>query len=75
MAQKHCDAEIVEFQLLKDPAVLPPARGVPVHPPPGLDMARQEYLYKQIRKFCRDDAQDITCPKPKSTAPNNIVRV
>ena len=68
MAKKHRDAEVVEFQLLKDPAIRPPVSGLPVLPPPGLDMARQQYLFKEIRKFCRDDAKDITCPEPKSTA-------
>ena len=76
MAQKHRDAEVVEFQLLKDPAVLPPKDGFLVQPPPGLDMARQEYLFKEIRKYCRDEAKDTTCPKPKSTAPQKkTVRV
>ena len=78
MLQKHTDTEVVEFQLLKDPAVRPPLCGVPVQPPPGLDMPRQKYLFKEIRKFCREDAQDITCPKPtcaKPTAPKKTVRV
>ena len=63
-AQKHRDAEEIKFQLLKDPAVRPPATGVPVQPPPGLDYARQEYLFTKLREFCADDAKDITCPTP-----------
>ena len=76
-AQRHRDAEVIEFQLLKDAAVKPPAIGVPVQPPPGLDMARQEYLFSKLREFCADDAKDITCPKPvhsthQPTAPKPI---
>lgn len=63
-AQKHRDAEEIKFQLLKDPSVKPPVTGVPVQPPPGLDYARQEYLFTKLREYCADDAKDITCPTP-----------
>ena len=32
--------------------------------PPPLDYKRQEYLYKNIRPFVRDEFKDITCPQP-----------
>ena len=66
IAQKHRDAQEVEFQLLKDPAVIPPVDGYAVQPPPGLDLARQNYLFTKIRPFCADEAKDITCPQPNT---------
>ena len=35
--------------------------------PPPLDYKRQEYLYKNIRPFVRDEFKDITCPSPTYT--------
>ena len=38
--------------------------------PPGLDAARQWYLYDQIRQFCGSRlAEDLTCPKPTVPKP------
>ena len=38
--------------------------------PPGLDPARQWYLYEHIRQFCGSRlAQDLTCPKPTVLKP------
>ena len=36
----------------------------PVIKPIGLSQTRQWYLYRQIREFCRDGTEDLTCPKP-----------
>ena len=36
--------------------------------PPPLDYKRQEYLYKIIRPFVKDEFKDITCPKPTQNA-------
>ncbi|XP_070173725.1 uncharacterized protein [Littorina saxatilis] len=33
-------------------------------PPPGLPLARKQYLYQQIRPFVKPCAQDIVCPRP-----------
>ena len=33
--------------------------------PPGLSLDRQWYLYEQIRKFCDEEFQDVTCPEPR----------
>ena len=33
-----------------------------VIPPAGLLLARQSYLYNQIREFCRDGTEDLVCP-------------
>ncbi|XP_067943168.1 uncharacterized protein [Watersipora subatra] len=32
--------------------------------PEGLDNDRQEYLYNNIREFCRPGTEDLVCPKP-----------
>jgi hypothetical protein len=36
--------------------------------PPPLDYKRQEYLYRNIRPFVRDEFKDITCPQPIYTS-------
>src|SRR5436190_12901370 len=35
--------------------------------PPPLDYKRQEYLYRNIRAFVRDEFKDITCLRPTYT--------
>lgn len=35
-------------------------------PPPGLDQARQEYLYRHIREFVEDPWKDVLCPLPST---------
>ena len=37
---------------------------ITVLPSKLLSLMRQEYLYKNIRKFVDDPFQDIICPKP-----------
>ena len=69
-AKKQYNAEEeIKFQLLRDVNVLPPKDGFPMLQPPGLDIARQNYLYKQIREYCENYAKDTTCPKPASSTP------
>ena len=34
--------------------------------PAGLPLARQLYLYKQIREYYRDGTEDLACPNPHS---------
>ncbi|CAK6981240.1 hypothetical protein cypCar_00043689%2C partial, partial [Scomber scombrus] len=65
LAKTHCDAEPIEYQLLRNGADLPPVDSLPVLAPPGLTIDRQAYLYEKIRPFCADEARDITCPAPK----------
>ena len=36
----------------------------PMLVPPPMKYERQEYLYKYIRPFVRDEFKDATCPKP-----------
>ena len=56
------------FQLLSNADILPPIDGLPVQAPPGLDTARQTYLFEKIREFCHKEGMDMTCPAPKSRA-------
>lgn len=38
-------------------------------PPPGLDVARQTYLYKHIREYVDDEWKDVMCPAPGTVYP------
>lgn len=46
-----------------DPEVLPD-----IIVPKGLDVKRQQYLYKEIREFVSEDKQDLVCPFPREMA-------
>ena len=37
--------------------------------PPGLNVARQWYLFEQIREFCKETCGDLVCPQPKTAKP------
>ena len=58
-----CSSEEAEIRdiLIKMPAktAMPP-----VILPPGLSYERQEYLYNEIREFCKEEVKDLVCPKP-----------
>ena len=56
------------FQLLRNADILPPIDGLPVQAPPGLNTARQTYVFEKIREICNEEDLDITCPAPKSRA-------
>ena len=36
----------------------------PLVPPKGFSNERQWYLYDKIRRYCRDECKDLTCPLP-----------
>lgn len=40
--------------------------------PAGLSSARQWYLYRQIREYCKEEMKDLVCPKP-SVEPDGAV--
>ena len=64
--QKSADGEEQEILLLHS-EWLPTAESLPaVIPPPGLSLARQQYLYEKIRPYCPDSVKDDVCPKPSS---------
>ena len=37
---------------------------LPAIPPPGLDLARQTYLYHHIHQYVKENSQDTPCPCP-----------
>lgn len=39
--------------------------------PEGLPIDRQQYLYNEIREFCRPGTEDLVCPKPSTQLPSN----
>ena len=53
-----------QFDLMVDSDdLLPPAAPVAIKPP-GLGYERQQYLYKNIRRFVKDCYKDVLCPSP-----------
>ena len=59
------DSVGVPFTMLDDEEWCASANELPcVIKPVGLSLQRQWYLYRQIREFCRDGTEDLTCPKP-----------
>ena len=51
----HSDSDSESFIHLKDDWNPTPDELPPVIPPAGLSLARQWYLYNQIREFCREE--------------------
>ena len=39
----------------------------PIIRPQGLSMERQNYLYGEIREFCREGTEDLVCPPPTTS--------
>ena len=53
------------FMLLKDPSVHPPPAVLPTTiPPEGLSDERKNYLYREIRQFCKHGTEDLVAPAP-----------
>ena len=52
------------LQLLKNPAILPPAVLPPKVSPQGLSQERKQYLYREIRQFCKPGMEDLVAPAP-----------
>ena len=63
--KRYADSEEVEIDLLKDQTKLPPCTLPPVIKPLGLDLERKNYLYKEIRQFCKPDSANLVAPKPR----------
>ena len=52
-------------QLLKDGAVIPPVSVLPQKiNPEGLSDERRNYLYREIRQFCKPGTEDLVAPVP-----------
>ena len=53
------------FVLLKNCAVIPPVAVLPVEiKPEGLSQERKNYLYREIRQFCRQGTENLVAPAP-----------
>ena len=51
--------------LLKNHAVLPPASTMPPKVnPEGLTQDRKQYLFREIRQFCKPGTEDLVAPQP-----------
>ena len=50
------------FMLLKNQEVLPPAYPPPTIRPDGLTLDRKNYLYNEIRQFCKPGTEDLVAP-------------
>ena len=57
------DEEVAINLMTTDCNVIPQDRPV-TQLPAGLDSKRQWYLHRHIRQFCREDTQDVMCPRP-----------
>ena len=61
----YSDSSETRFTMLNDDTWSPSTSMLPqTIRPSGLPLARQWYLYRQIRDYCRDGTEDLTCPKP-----------
>ena len=52
------------FLLLKNAAILPPAVLPAKLNPQGLSEERKQYLYREIRQFCKPGTEDLVAPAP-----------
>jgi len=52
------------LMLLKNPTILPPAVLSPEVSPQGLSQERKQYLYCEIRQFCKPGTEDLVAPAP-----------
>ena len=63
--KEFSDSQQVPFTMLDDDNWIPAVDELPpVIEPVGLSPTRQWYLFRQIRDYCREGTQDLTCPKP-----------
>ena len=62
------ESEPVIVQMLKDPLKTPKiyltTTSPEMTPPEGLSHERQQYLFKQIREFCKPGTKDYVAPPP-----------
>ena len=63
------DGTETKHELLKPGITIDPAELPDVIQPKGLSSQRLWYPYDQIREFCPQDNQDITCPLPSVPKP------
>ena len=56
--------EEMKIPILKPDASINNSELPPTLSPSGLSEQRQQYLFDEIRVFCDEKYQDITCPEP-----------
>ena len=64
VCKAHHKAPEVRFQLLRKAYVYPRFDKMPLLQHPGLDAARQDYLFNRVREFVSEEVKDVTCPRP-----------
>ena len=58
------------FMLVKDQANLPPSSVLPpTIRPDGLSQERKNYLFREIRQFCKPGTEDLVAPAPWTVGP------
>ena len=57
-------SEEQKMNLLKKASILPPSDLPTKVTPNGLDAERQNYLFKEIRQFCKPGTEDLVAPSP-----------
>ena len=75
-AKHSCEGQEKAFPLLKKGVVLPLQHTLPpVIQPPGLPLARQWYLFDEIRQFVAPEHQDRVAPQPSLPKPSKAAVV
>ena len=60
--KEYLDSEEISENILKKKSS---PIGMPdVIEPEGLSLARKQYLFDDIRPFCKKESQDLVCPNP-----------
>ena len=68
MLKEYSNTSEETFTMLDSGSWSPVASELPsLIVPSGLPLERQWYLYRQIRNYCRDGTEDLTCPKPSAS--------
>ena len=62
--QEFQDSDSEVYNMMVDNTILPKGMPDPIYPV-GMTQDRKEYLYKEIRKFCRPGTEDLVAPKPE----------
>ncbi|XP_031553742.1 uncharacterized protein LOC116290781 [Actinia tenebrosa] len=62
--RKLIDSPEIKHQVLKDLSIKPPYRLPEIIIPRGLDGDRRQYLYNEIREFCRPGTEDMIASVP-----------
>lgn len=62
--KQFSDSPELTFDVLKRDGALPASMPDEIVPP-GLDLQRKMYLYKEIREFCHEGTEEFVAPSPK----------